>query len=119
MTTKYKNSTAGRNFQPLDISAALRLPEKLQENVTMYIGRDDLLKLNIQPMDIAAPAFSATRLSFAALNPVAPLCNLIRSFSFRLCPVKGCRMSFLMILSTHSWVTTSPVGLSTHATVQL
>ena len=61
-----------------------------------------LFEKYIQPMDIAAPAFSATRLSLAALNPVAPLCNLMMSFSFRLCPVKGCRMSFLMILSTHS-----------------
>ena len=58
-----------------------------------------------QPMDIAAPSFSAIRLSLAALNPVAPLCSLIMSFSFRLCPVKGCLMSFLIILSTHSWVT--------------
>ena len=58
-----------------------------------------------QPMDIAAPSFSAIRLSLAALNPVAPLCSLIMSFSLRLCPVKGCLMSFLIILSTHSWVT--------------
>ena len=76
------------------------------------------LKKN-QAMAMLGLYFFALRLwSLAFAYPVPPLCKYKMSSSFKEAPVRGWVMSFLIIFSTQSTVTTSPVVLRTATAVE-
>ena len=60
---------------------------------------------------MAAPDFLALKATPAPANPVPPLMMVMMSLSRSVCPLIGQSMAFfLMSLSMHSIVTTSPLG---------